>query len=200
MNPTSPTPSPTHIPIEISARHVHLSQRLVDILFGKGHELKPAKFLSQPTEFLSEDRISIVGPREILHNVAVLGPTREHTQVEISLTDARKLGLNPPIRESGDHAGSASCRLVGPAGEYELKDGVIIARRHLHLSGQEARELGLKNGDIVSVAVKHSLRPLIFQDVLVRIKPTFALSMHLDTDEGNAAGLTDKSYGLIVKA
>ncbi|MBR5389296.1 phosphate propanoyltransferase [Candidatus Saccharibacteria bacterium] len=187
------------IPIEISARHVHLSQHLVNVLFGEGYELTPAKGLSQPTEFLCNERVDIVGPREIIHNVAVLGPTREHTQVEIALTDARKLGLNPPIRESGDHDGSAACRIVGPAGEYELDDGVIIARRHLHLGTKEAEKLALKNGDIVSVEVKNSLRPLIFEDVLIRVKDTYSLSMHVDTDEGNAAGLTPDSYGLITK-
>ncbi len=187
------------IPIEISARHVHLSQHLVNVLFGEGHELTPAKDLSQPTEFLCNERVDIVGPREIIHNVAVLGPTREHTQVEIALTDARKLGLNPPIRESGDHDGSASCRIVGPVGEYELEDGVIIARRHLHLSTKEAEKLALKNGDVVSVEVKNSSRPLIFKDTLVRVKDSYSLSMHVDTDEGNAAGLTPDSYGLITK-
>lgn len=188
------------IPLEISARHVHLSQHLVDVLFGEGYTLTPDKTLSQPTEFCATERIDIVGPREIIHNVAVLGPTREHTQVEISLTDARKLGLNPPVRESGNHDGSCGCRLVGPAGEYELKDGVIVARRHLHINPAEAEKLALKDGDTVSVEVKNSLRPVIFKDTLVRIKDTFSLSMHLDTDEGNAAGLTNSSYGLIVKA
>ncbi len=188
-----------HIPIEISARHVHLSQRLVNILFGKGHELTPDKTLSQPTEFRCEERLDIVGPREIIHSVAVLGPTREHTQVEIALTDARKLGLNPPVRESGNHEGSASCRLVGPAGEYELDDGVIVAHRHLHCNSAEAEQLGIKNGDIISVEVKDSLRPVIFEDVIVRVKDTFSLSMHVDTDEGNAAGLTPDSYGVIFR-
>ena len=189
----------TRIPIEISARHVHLSRRLADVLFGEGYELKPARTLSQPTEFLAEERVSVVGPREILHNVAILGPTRAHTQVEISLTDARKIGLNPPVRESGDHAGSAKCRLVGPRGEYDLADGVIVARRHLHLNHQEAEKLGVKNGDVVSVATKNSLRPVIFEDTLVRVKDSFSLSMHVDTDEGNAAGLTPDSYGVIIK-
>ena len=187
------------IPIEISARHVHLSQRLVNILFGEGHELTPAKTLSQPTEFLCEERVDIVGPREIIHNVAVLGPTREHTQVEIAITDARKLGLNPPVRESGDHNGSASCRIVGPAGEYELQDGVIVARRHLHIGTAEAEKLKLANGDLVSIETKNASRPIVFKDVLVRVKDSFSLSMHVDTDEGNAAGLTADSYGLIVK-
>ena len=187
------------IPVEISARHVHLSQHIVNVLFGEGHELTPAKTLSQPTEFLATDRVDIVGPREIIHAVGVLGPTREHTQVELAMTDARKLGLNPPVRESGHHEGSASCRLVGPAGEYELDDGVIIARRHIHMSPAEADKLKLKDGDVVSVEIKDCLRPVIFKDTLVRVKDSFKLSMHLDTDEGNAAGLTPDSYGLIVK-
>lgn len=185
------------IPIEVSARHVHLSQRLVDILFGEGYQLTPEKSLSQTTEFCSVERVDIVGPREIVHNVAVLGPTREHTQVEISLTDARKLGLKPPVRESGNHEGSVGCRLVGPAGECELTDGVIVARRHIHCSPSEAKELGVKDGDIVSVEVKEASRPVIFEEVLVRVREDFSLSMHVDTDEGNAAGLRSESYGVI---
>lgn len=187
------------IPIEISARHVHLSDHILGVLFGDGYQLTSAKSLSQTTEFLSNERVDIVGPREIIHNVAVLGPTREHTQVEIALTDARKLGLTPPVRESGNHEGSVGCRLVGPAGEYELEDGVIVAHRHIHCGPKKAEALGVKNGDVVSVEIKNSLRPLIFEDVLVRVKDSFALSMHVDTDEGNAAGLTPESYGVIVK-
>lgn len=185
------------IPIEVSARHVHLSQHLVDILFGEGYQLTPDKTLSQPTEFCSKERVDIVGPREMIHNVAVLGPTREHTQVEISLTDARKMGLTPPVRESGHHEGSASCRLVGPAGEFELQDGVIIAHRHVHCNTAEAEQLGITDGDKIAVEVKNSLRPVIFEDVLVRVKDSFSLSMHVDTDEGNATGLTPESYGII---
>ena len=195
----SKMPNQIKIPIEISARHVHLSQHLVDVLFGEGYKITPLRALSQPTEFLSNERIDIVGQREILHNVAILGPVREHTQVEISLTDARKLGLNPPIRESGNHNGSASCRLVGPKGEYELDDGVIIARRHLHCSPKDAEALGVKDGDTIAVETANSLRPLVFKDVLVRVKESYNLSMHVDTDEGNAAGLTPDSYGLITK-
>lgn len=187
------------IPIEISARHVHLSQHLVDVLFGEGHQLTPTKTLSQSTEFCSEERVDIVGPREIVHHVAVLGPTREHTQVELALTDARKLGLNPPVRESGNHDGSASCRIVGPAGEFELEDGVIVAHRHLHCNAKEAEQLGIHDGDTIAIEVKDSLRPLIFKDVLVRVKESFSLSMHVDTDEGNAAGLTPESYGIICR-
>ena len=190
--------SEVKIPIEISARHVHLSQHLVDILFGERYELKPARTLSQPTEFLAGERVDIVGPREIIHNVAILGPTREHTQVEISLTDARKLGLNPPVRESGHHEGSVGCRLVGPKGEYDLEGGVIIAARHLHLNEEEATKLSVKNGDRIKVKVKNSSRPVIFEDTIVRVKDSFHLSMHLDTDEGNAAGISLDSYGVIV--
>jgi len=185
------------IPIEVSARHVHLSQRLVEVLFGEGYELKVDRRLSQPTEFLASERVDIVGPREIIHNVAVLGPTREHTQVEISLTDARKLGLTPPVRESGNHEGSVGCRLVGPCGEYELEDGVIVARRHIHCNPEEAEKLGVKSGDVVSVEARECSRPVIFEDVLVRVRDDFSLSMHVDTDEGNAAGLTPESYGVI---
>ena len=190
--------APLKIPIEVSARHVHLSQHIVNVLFGDGYELTPMKNLSQPSEFISKERIDIVGPREILHNVAVLGPVRKHTQVELSLTDARKVGLAPPVRESGDHAGSASCRLVGPVGEFELEDGVIIARRHLHINPSQAKKLGVENGDFISIEAKKCLRPIIFKDVLVRIDEKYVLSMHIDTDEGNAASLTPDSYGELV--
>lgn len=189
--------SEVKIPIEVSARHVHLSQRLVGVLFGEGHELTPERGLSQTTEFLACERVDIVGPREIVHNVAVLGPTREHTQVEISLTDARKLGLTPPVRESGNHEGSVGCRLVGPAGEHDLMDGVIVARRHIHCNPAEAEKLGVKDGETVAVKVENCLRPVVFEEVLVRVREDFSLSMHVDTDEGNAAGLTTESYGVI---
>ena len=187
------------IPIETSARHVHLSDHIADILFGKGYQLTPERYLSQLGAYLCRERLRIVGPRDILHDVAILGPNREHTQVEISITDAKKLGLIPPIRESGDHSGSASCRLVGPAGEYELDDGVIIARRHLHCSPTDAEHLGVQDGDIVSIEVRDSLRPIVFRDVLVRVDEKFNLSLHLDTDEANSAGLTADSYGALLK-
>lgn len=186
------------IPIEVSARHVHLSQHIVNVLFGENYELSPMRNLSQPNEFIAKERIDIVGPREILHNVALLGPVRKHTQVELSLTDARKVGLTPPVRESGDHAGSASCRLVGPVGEFELEDGVIIARRHLHINPAQAKKLGVENGDFISIEAKKCLRPIIFKDVLVRVGENYNLTMHVDTDEGNAASLTPDSYGEVV--
>lgn len=190
---------PKIIPVEISARHVHLSRRMLNILFGENYELTVKKPLSQPGEFLAEERLELVGEKGRIKNIAILGPTRPHTQVEVSITDARKLGVVPPIRESGVHEGSASCELVGPAGDYTLDDGVIVAKRHLHLSSDDAKTLNVKNGDLVSVEIKHCLRPLIFKDVLVRVKDTYATSLHLDTDEGNAAGLTADSYGVIIK-
>lgn len=176
--------------IEVSARHVHLCREHLDALFGKGYELTPNRPLSQPGEFVAEERLQIAGPREMLHHVAVLGPLREKTQVEITLTEARKIGLKPPIRESGHLDGSASCRLIGPKGEVELPEGVIVAKRHLHLATKDALELGVKNGDIVSVKVNSPERQTIFGDVVARVSDKYACTMHLDTDEGNAAGVS----------
>jgi len=181
---------PKRILIEVSARHVHLSREHLDILFGKGYELSPDKTLSQPGEFAAQERLQIVGPRDMLHNVAILGPLREQTQVEITWTEARKIGLKPPVRESGHLEDSEGCRLVGPAGEVELSEGVIIAKRHLHLSPADAEDLGIKSGDIVSVKVNSPERGLIFGDVVARVSEKYSCTMHLDTDEGNAAGVT----------
>lgn len=175
--------------IEVSARHVHLCEADLKKLFGENHDLMPQKFLSQPSEFVAEERLSIAGPREMLHNVAILGPLRPRTQVEITLSEARKIGLKPPIRESGDLEGSEGCRLIGPVGEVDLSEGVIVAKRHLHLSPKNAQELGVKNGDIVAVMVNSTERMLTFEDVVVRVNERFTCTMHLDTDEGNAAGV-----------
>lgn len=180
---------PNRIIVEVSARHVHLCRKDLDVLFGEGYELTPEKPLSQPGEFVSTERLSIAGPREMLHNVAILGPLRPKTQVEITLTEARKIGVKPPIRESGHLEGSASCRLIGPKGEVELEEGVIVAKRHLHLSEKDALELGVKNGDIVSVKINSTERGTIFGDVVTRVSDKYACTMHLDTDEGNAAGV-----------
>ena len=176
--------------IEVSARHIHLCCEHLEILFGENYELTPEKPLSQPGEFVAEERLQVVGPRDMLHNVAILGPLRAQTQVEITWNEARKIGLQPPIRESGDLAGSSACRLVGPAGEVDLEEGVIIAKRHLHLSPIEAADLGVENGDIVRVKVNSSERELIFGDVVARVNEKYSCTMHLDTDEGNAAGVT----------
>lgn len=175
--------------IEVSARHIHLSREHLETLFGADHELTPERTLSQPGEFVSRERLTIVGPRDAIHNVAILGPLRDRTQVEVTWTEARKLGLQPPIRESGNHDGSVGCRLVGPEGEVELASGVIIAKRHLHLSPKDAEWLGINHGDIVSVKVNSPERGLTFDDVIVRVNEKYSCTMHLDTDEGNAAGV-----------
>ena len=151
--------------VETSARHVHVTQEHLEILFGKGYELTKKKDLSQPGQYACEERVTVVGPKKELKGVSILGPVRKATQVELSLTDARSIGVAAPVRESGDVAGSAGCKLIGPAGEVELTEGVIAAKRHIHATPADAEQLGVKNGDIVSVKVDtdgrslHSCRP-----------------------------------------
>ena len=184
--------------VETSARHVHLSAADLETLFGAGYELKFRKELSQPGQFATFDRVDIVGPKRTLSGVTILGPTRPQTQVELSLTDARSIGLTAPIRESGDLSGSAPCKIVGPCGEVELTEGVIIAMRHIHMLPEDAERLGVKDKEIVSVKIDSPERATIFGDVLVRVTPTSALAMHIDTDEANAAGICGQE-GEIVK-
>lgn len=172
--------------VETSARHVHLTAEHIETLFGKGHELTKKKDLSQPGQFACEERVTVVGPKKELPGVSILGPARPASQVELSLTDARSIGVAAPIRESGDVAGSAPCKLVGPCGEVELTEGVIAAKRHIHLTPEAAEEYGVADKQIVKVAV-NGARPLIFDDVVVRVSPKFAPAMHIDTDEANAA-------------
>lgn len=178
--------------LETSARHVHVSQKDLETLFGKGAELTVKKELSQPGQYASEQRVDVVGPKKTLTGVSILGPVRPATQVEISLTDARSIGVVVPIRESGDIAGSAGCKLVGPAGEVEITEGVIAAKRHIHMTTADAAELGVQDKQIVAVRVKSEERSLIFEDVVVRVSDKFGLAMHIDTDESNAAGGTAK--------
>jgi len=185
--------------VETSARHVHLSQADLETLFGKGAALHNKKDLSQPGQYACEERVDLVGPKRTLSNVSVLGPTRPATQVEISLTDARSIGLSAPVRESGDTAGSAGCKLVGPAGEVEMKEGVIVAKRHIHTTPEEAAGLGVSDKEIVCVKIESEQRTTIFDDVVVRVSPSFASAMHIDTDEANAAGCGGEVYGEIVK-
>ena len=175
--------------VETSARHVHLSEADLKTLFGEGYELKFRKDLSQPGQFATFDKVDIVGPKRTLSGVTILGPTRKQTQVELSLTDARSIGITAPIRESGDLSGSAPCKVVGPCGEVELSEGVIIAMRHIHMLPEDAERLGVKDKQIVSVKINSPERKTIFGDVLVRVTPTSALAMHIDTDEANAAGI-----------
>lgn len=176
------------IPIGVSAHHVHLSQRDVERLYGRGHQLTPQSPLSQPGQFACTETVRLVGPRGSIDRVRVLGPVRSETQVEISRTEGYRLGINAPVRMSGDLDGSPGLVLEGPAGRVELEQGVIYAQRHLHLTPTEARRLGLESGDVVRVRAGDE-RELVFGDVAVRISPKFKQELHLDTDEANAADL-----------
>ena len=184
--------------VETSARHIHLSQADLETLFGQGHELTCKKELSQPGQYACEEKVEVVGTKGSL-KMSVLGPTRNATQVELSLTDARSIGVNAPIRESGDIAGTGSCKLVGPCGTVELKEGVIAAKRHIHVTPEAAVELGVNDKDVVYVKVESAERSVVFGDVVVRVSPKFALAMHVDTDEANAGALSGLVYGEIVK-
>ena len=184
--------------VETSARHVHVSQEDLEILFGKGYELTKKKDLSQPGQYACNEKVTIVGSKKEM-DASILGPVRPASQVEISLTDARSIGVDAPVRESGDVAGSGACRLVGPCGEVELKEGVIAAKRHIHATPEDAEKLGVKDKDVVSVKIDTDGRSLVFGDVVVRVSPKFALAMHIDTDESNAAGCGREVYGEIVK-
>ena len=186
--------------VEISERHVHLSQADLETLFGKGYELTVKKELSQPGQFASNERVRVIGTKGEFPAVSILGPVRKATQVELSLTDARSIGVNAPVRESGDIAGSGACRLVGPAGEIEISEGVIAAKRHIHATVADAERMGLKNGQIVEVEIPTANeRSLTFGDVVVRVSDSYALAMHIDTDEANAAGMAPNSIGKIIK-
>ena len=184
--------------VETSARHLHLSQEHLEILFGAGHELTVKKMLSQPGQFACEEKVEVVGPKSSL-KMSVLGPTRKATQVELSLTDARALGLQAAIRESGDIEGTAGCKLVGPAGEVEISCGVIAAKRHIHMTPADAVEFGVTDKQIVKVEIETEGRSLIFGDVVCRVSENYATAMHIDTDESNAAGCGREVYGTIIK-
>ena len=174
--------------VETSARHVHLTREHIEVLFGKGYELTVKKMLSQPGQFASNERVEVVGPKKSIPGVSILGPARSADQVEVSFTDARTLGLSAPVRESGDIAGSAPCKLVGPCGELELSEGVIVAKRHIHLTPEDAAEYGVEDKQIVSVAIDSGLgRKTVFDDVVVRVSKSYAAAMHIDTDEANAS-------------
>ena len=184
--------------VETSARHVHVTQEDLETLFGKGYELTKKKDLSQPGQFACNEKVKIVGSKKEMM-ASILGPVRPETQIELSLTDARSIGVAAPVRESGDVAGSGACKLVGPAGEVELKEGVIAAKRHIHATPEDAQALGVKDKDVVSVKVDTGERSLIFGEVVVRVSSSYALAMHIDTDESNAAGCGREVYGEIVK-
>ncbi|MBW2462344.1 MAG: acetate/propionate family kinase [Deltaproteobacteria bacterium] len=189
---------PGPIPIAISGRHVHLDRATMDGLFGPGSELTVYKEISQPGQFASEQRVTLVGPRGQIERVRVLGPLRGKAQVEVSRTDEFKLGVDAPIRGSGKVEGSAPIRLVGPAGTVDLKEGLICAWRHVHMTTADAEAYGVEHGDEVEVAVTGGPRDLVFGDVLVRVKDSYLLEMHIDTDEANAAELSRGASGALV--
>lgn len=176
------------LPIALSNKHVHLSQEHIDALFGQGHQLVNFKPLSQPGQFACEEKVDLVGPKGTIKGVRVLGPARPHSQVEISLADGFTLGVKAPIKESGDITGTPGVKLVGPAGEVELTEGVIVASRHIHMHTSDAKAFGVADKQIVKVRT-FGVRAVVFENVLVRAHENFALEMHVDVEEGNAAGV-----------
>ena len=184
--------------VETSARHIHLTEEAVKVLYGEGAELVVKKMLSQPGQFAcANEKITLVGPKGQL-TVSVLGPTRKANQVELSFTDARALGLaGVPVRESGDVAGTPGLKMVGPAGEVDIEEGVIIAKRHIHMTPEDAKAFGVEDKQVVKVKI-NSARTTIFDDVVCRVHPTYALAMHIDTDECNAACAFGEVYGEVI--
>lgn len=185
------------IPIAVSARHVHLSLEHIEQLFGKGYTLTPKSELSQPGQFAAIEQVTIVGPKDAISNVRVLGPARDLTQVEVSLTDARKLGISAPLRFSGDIQNSAPVTIVGPKGSIYLHEGCIVAASHIHMSPDDARRFNVIDGQSINVRA-HSARPVIFTNVKIRVSERYRLEMHIDTDEGNAAFIQGSTYGEIL--
>ena len=184
--------------VEISARHAHVTQADLETLFGAGAVLHPKKNLSQPGQYASEEKVDVVGPKSTIKNVSILGPCRNASQVEVSLTDARTLGVSALVRESGSIDGTSGVTLVGPAGSVVLSQGLIAAKRHIHLTPEVAAQFGVKNSQIVSVKVGANERSTSFGDVVIRVSDKFAPAMHIDTDEANAAGLSGESWGEVV--
>lgn len=183
--------------VESSARHVHVTKEHLAILFGEGHSLHNKRELSQPGQYLTEEKVRIEGPRGAIDNVSILGPERTATQVEISFTDARVLGISPPVRESGVLDGSAAVKVIGPAGSVDLTEGAIVAKRHVHLTPEVAEQHGLKDKQIISVKIDGD-RGLVLNEVVCRVSPSFSPAMHIDYDESNAAGLKGEVYGEVL--
>ena len=183
------------IPLEASGRHVHVTVRQAQTLFG--HGLTPQRPLSQPGQYLAKERLTVIGPKGTFENVAVLGPERKEAQVELSLTDARTLGVKVPVRPSGDVSGSPGCTLLGLEGQVQLERGVICAQRHIHITPEDAKHFHVNDGQVVSLKT-YTDRPLVFEDVLVRVSPDFATNAHLDYDEANACGFKNGDLGRIL--
>ena len=187
--------------VETLARHVHLSQEHIEALFGEGASLTVKKMLSQPGQYACAERVDLVGPKKTIAGVSILGPARGSSQVEVSLTDARTLGVSAPVRESGDIEGTPGLKLVNPlnGNEVVLDKGVIVAKRHIHMTPEDAKEFGVSDKEIVSVALDTDGRKTVYGDVVVRVNASFALAMHIDTDESNAAAAGLNAVGYIVK-
>ena len=184
--------------VEGSARHVHVTPEDLATLFGEGYELHNKRELSQPGQYLTEEKVTIEGPRGKIERVSILGPCRKATQVEVSFTDARALGVTPPVRESGDLAGSAPITIHGPNGSVELSEGCIVAKRHIHMTPEDAEKYGLSDKETVQVRIDTE-RALVFDEVVVRVSPSFRAAMHIDFDEGNACTLGAETYGTVIK-
>ncbi len=187
------------IPIETSARHMHISREDFERLFGTGSELTFSKELSQPGQFVAKERVTVIGPKGQFENIALLGPFRPETQVEVSLTDTKKLGLPPVIRQSGDIADTPGCMLSGPNSSIEIERGVIVAKRHIHMTPSDAYKMRVRDNESVFVMTKSYERALIYADVIVRVHKNFSLAMHVDTDEANAFANDKEPYGVIIK-
>jgi putative phosphotransacetylase len=191
--------SRTPIPIGVSNRHAHITREHFEALFGEGADLSRLRDLSQPGQFAANERFDVQGPKGAIKGVRLLGPFRPKTQIEVSRTDAVVLGVQPPVRESGDLGGSASLRLIGPRGSVEVREGLILARRHLHCTSADAAAIGLSNGEVVRVRVgRGGGRESIFEQTVVRVSEKFSLELHLDTDEANAAGVKTGDLAHIV--
>ncbi len=186
------------VPVSMSNKHVHISQQHLEILFGEGHKLTKMKDLSQPGQFACEEKIDIIGSKSTIKGVRILGPVRPETQIEISVFDARTLGVDAVVRPSGKLEGTPGCTIVGPKGQIQLERGVVVAARHIHMHTDDAPNFGLKDNDIVKVRVGEE-RAVVFENVVVRVHPEYALDMHIDIEEGNAAGIKNGDIGEIVK-
>uniref|UniRef100_UPI00406BF7E2 phosphate propanoyltransferase n=1 Tax=Psychrobacillus sp. FSL H8-0483 TaxID=2921389 RepID=UPI00406BF7E2 len=187
------------IPIAVSARHVHLSPQHVEALFGKGYELTKKADLSQPNQFAANETVVIAGPKGSIERVRVLGPARSLTQAEVSWTDAMKLGVNPPLRESGDIEGSGAFTIIGPKGSLFLEEGLIIAQAHIHMATADAARFNVQNGECVSVEV-NGVRPIAYRNVKIRVSDRYRLEMHIDTDEANAGFISKGAIGRLMKS
>lgn len=195
----NPTQLPERaVPIAVSARHVHLQPEHVEVLFGAGYELTQRSELSQPGQFAANETVMIAGPKSSIERVRILGPVRKATQVEVSFTDAMKLGVKPPLRESGNIEGSAPITLIGPKGSVHIEQGLIIAQSHIHMGTQDAQRFGVQDGEYVTVEAD-GIRPISFRNVRIRVNERYRLEMHIDTDEANAGFITQGTIGRLIK-